>query len=78
MRRGELMQFLQHQARSLPLWVGKVDGHPPPLVGGISLSTKEDLSSEDYVAAFVDDIWLMAEVKVTKREVLGRMSLSIF
>jgi SAGA-associated factor 29 len=64
LRRGELIQLLQQQARTLPLWIGRVDGHPPPLVGGIPLDDDEKLNIGDYVAALVDDIWIMAEVKV--------------
>lgn len=64
LRRGELIQLLQQQARTLPLWIGRVDGHPPSLVGGIPLDEDEKLNIGDYVAALVDDIWIMAEVKV--------------
>lgn len=35
MRRGALMQLLMYHARTMRLWIGPLDTHPPALVGAI-------------------------------------------
>ncbi|KAH7713072.1 SGF29 tudor-like domain containing protein [Aphelenchoides avenae] len=60
--RGDLMHVLAMHAKTLPLWIGDVTGHPPPLVGAIPLPEKEPVEEEAYVAAFIDDIWILAQV----------------
>jgi len=58
--RGSLMVLLAQYAHSLPLYIGNVDGHPPPGVGAIC---KDELNEGDLLAAYVEDIWILAEVK---------------
>jgi hypothetical protein len=61
--RGALMVLLAKHAQSLPLWVGETDGHPPAMVGAISSGVEHAaLDTGDFVAAFVEDIWILAEV----------------
>ncbi|VDM70061.1 unnamed protein product, partial [Strongylus vulgaris] len=50
------------QGTTLPLWVGGVDGFPPPFVGGIAIPETLPLKSGDSVAAYVDENWILAEV----------------
>lgn len=49
---------------TLPLWIGGVDGFPPPFVGAIAVPETVPLKSGDSVAAYVDENWILAEVKV--------------
>lgn len=62
--RGSLMLLLAQHASSLPLYVDSVEGHPPALVGAISLPPGEPLTKGDFVAAFVEDVWILAYIKV--------------
>uniref|UniRef100_A0A914ICZ6 SGF29 C-terminal domain-containing protein n=1 Tax=Globodera rostochiensis TaxID=31243 RepID=A0A914ICZ6_GLORO len=61
--RGSLMVLLAQHAAGLPLYIGSIDGHPPPLVGAIPQDSDEHITEGDFVAAFVEDIWILAEVK---------------
>ncbi|KIH60117.1 hypothetical protein ANCDUO_09636 [Ancylostoma duodenale] len=47
---------------TLPLWIGGVDGFPPPFVGAIAVPETVPLKSGDSVAAYVDENWILAEV----------------
>lgn len=58
-----MLQLAQH-ATTLPLYIGDVSNHPPPLVGAIPISDKEPIQIGDFVAAYVEDIWILAEVRV--------------
>lgn len=62
--RGSLMMLLAQHAASLPLYIGGVDDHPPPLVGAIPLPDDQPLEVGNFVAAFVDDVWILASIKV--------------
>ncbi|VDD93484.1 unnamed protein product [Enterobius vermicularis] len=62
LKRGELMELLVQRARFTPLWVSKPDEFPPPLVGAIPASDSEALRIGWDVAAFVNNIWMLAEV----------------
>ncbi|KAL3077536.1 hypothetical protein niasHS_012242 [Heterodera schachtii] len=61
--RGSLMVLLAQHAAGLPLYIGSIDGHPPPLVGAIPQNPGDCISEGDFVAAFVEEIWILAEVK---------------
>lgn len=61
--RGSLMVLLAQHAASLPLYIGTIDGHPPPLVGAIAQDASEPIPIGHFVAAFVEDVWILAEVK---------------
>lgn len=50
--RGELMQLIAHHARTAPLWIGPIDTHPPPLVGGISAPETMDLKVPSWLLYF--------------------------
>uniref|UniRef100_A0A1I8EV46 SGF29 C-terminal domain-containing protein n=1 Tax=Wuchereria bancrofti TaxID=6293 RepID=A0A1I8EV46_WUCBA len=60
--RGELMQMLSQNARTAPLWIGPPDIHPPALVGAIPAPVSMSLKVGMEVAAFIDGIWMLAEV----------------
>ncbi|MCP9265310.1 SAGA-associated factor 29 [Dirofilaria immitis] len=60
--RGELMQMLSQNARTAPLWIGPPDTHPPALVAAISAPVSMSLKVGMEVAAFIDGIWMLAEV----------------
>ncbi|VIO89753.1 CG30390-PA, putative [Brugia malayi] len=60
--RGELMQMLSQSARTAPLWIGPPDTHPPALVGAIPAFVSMSLKVGMEVAAFIDGIWMLAEV----------------
>uniref|UniRef100_A0A915Q368 SGF29 C-terminal domain-containing protein n=1 Tax=Setaria digitata TaxID=48799 RepID=A0A915Q368_9BILA len=60
--RGELMQMLSQNARTAPLWIGPPDTHPPALVGAIPAPVSMSLKVGMEVAAFIDGIWMLAEV----------------
>lgn len=62
--RGSLMLLLAQHATSLPLYVDSVEGHPPALVGAIPLPQGKLLNKGDFVAAFVEDVWILAYIKV--------------
>ncbi|VDN02917.1 unnamed protein product [Thelazia callipaeda] len=66
MGRGELMQMLSQSARITPLWIGPPDTHPPALVGAISAPVSMSLKVGMEVAAFIDGIWILAEVLHTQ------------
>uniref|UniRef100_A0A915MQP9 SGF29 C-terminal domain-containing protein n=1 Tax=Meloidogyne javanica TaxID=6303 RepID=A0A915MQP9_MELJA len=61
--RGSLMILLAQHAATLPLYVGYIEGHPPPLVGAIPRLNGEPISVGHFVAAFSEDIWILGEVK---------------
>ncbi|KAL7078005.1 hypothetical protein ACQ4LE_002141 [Meloidogyne hapla] len=61
--RGSLMILLAQHAATLPLYVGYIEGHPPPLVGAIPRLTSEPINIGHFVAAFIEDIWILGEVK---------------
>ncbi|VDN34523.1 unnamed protein product [Dibothriocephalus latus] len=74
-RRGVLMSLLQDNAKSLPLWAGKVGASPPPLCGAVGTPKPEDyVVAGDHVAALVPDpeargsdsdtleSWILAEI----------------
>ncbi|KAL3080692.1 hypothetical protein niasHT_033249 [Heterodera trifolii] len=61
--RGSLMVLLAQHAAGLPLYIGSIDGHPPPLVGAIPQNPGDCISEGDFVAAFVEEIWILAEVR---------------
>ena len=58
------MILLAQHAATLPLYVGYIEGHPPPLVGAIPRLNGEPISVGHFVAAFSEDIWILGEVKV--------------
>uniref|UniRef100_F1LB77 SAGA-associated factor 29 n=1 Tax=Ascaris suum TaxID=6253 RepID=F1LB77_ASCSU len=62
MRRGALMQLLMYHARTMRLWIGPLDTHPPALVGAIGYPDSLPIKVGSEVAAFVSDIWMLAEV----------------
>ncbi|KAJ1362980.1 hypothetical protein KIN20_022721 [Parelaphostrongylus tenuis] len=62
LKRHALMQLINLQGTSLPLFVGGVDGFPPPFVGAIGVPDSTPLKSGDSVAAYVDENWILAEV----------------
>lgn len=62
LKRHALMQLINLQGTSLPLFVGGVDGFPPPFVGAIAIPESMPLKSGDSVAAYVDENWILAEV----------------
>lgn len=62
MGRGELMQMLAQSARTAPLWIGPPDTHPPALVGAIPAPVSMCLKAGMEVAAYIDGIWMLAEV----------------
>ncbi|VDL70267.1 unnamed protein product [Nippostrongylus brasiliensis] len=62
LKRHALMQLINLQGTSLPLFVGGVDGFPPPFVGAIAIPDSMPLKSGDSVAAYVDENWILAEV----------------
>ncbi|GAB6029007.1 SAGA HAT/Core module component [Chamberlinius hualienensis] len=66
-RRGTLMKMLQHDALTLPLWIGKIDEKPPPLCGAIPPDNSYIAKVGDMVAALAkgsdgDENWILAEV----------------
>ncbi|CAK5063825.1 unnamed protein product [Meloidogyne enterolobii] len=61
--RGSLMILLAQHAATLPLYVGYIEGHPPPLVGAIPRLNGEPINVGHFVAAFSEDIWILGEVK---------------
>lgn len=63
MSRQQLMQFLVQQGEILPLWIGGVDGFPPPSVGAVEQPPSAPLKTGDAVAALVDENWILAEVE---------------
>ncbi|GMT21353.1 hypothetical protein PFISCL1PPCAC_12650 [Pristionchus fissidentatus] len=63
MSRQQLMQCLGQQGESLPLWIGGVDGFPPPSVGAVEQPASAPLKTGDAVAALVDENWILAEVQ---------------
>lgn len=66
MSRGQMISLLNNQARTLPLFVGSVDGHPPSGVGAIPFGERVEIPPNTIVAAFVDDVWILAKVVVSK------------
>ncbi|KAL6738651.1 hypothetical protein Aduo_012176 [Ancylostoma duodenale] len=62
LKRHALMQLINLQGTTLPLWIGGVDGFPPPFVGAIAVPETVPLKSGDSVAAYVDENWILAEV----------------
>ncbi|KJH50037.1 hypothetical protein DICVIV_03838 [Dictyocaulus viviparus] len=62
LKRHALMQLINLQGTALPLFVGGVDGFPPPFVGAIAIPDTTPLKPGDSVAAFVDENWILAEV----------------
>lgn len=62
--RSSLMLLLAQHASSLPLYINSVNGHPPELVGAIPLQPDKSLNKGDFVAAFVEDVWILAFIKV--------------
>ena len=46
-----------------PMLFWRVDGHPPPGVGAIQKDAT--FSKNDLIAAYVDDMWILAEITVT-------------
>jgi hypothetical protein len=42
------------------MYVGRIDEHPPPGVGAIARKGK--LLKGDLVAAYVEDVWILAEI----------------
>ncbi|CAD5226140.1 unnamed protein product [Bursaphelenchus xylophilus] len=65
MSRGQMISLLNDQSRTLPLFVGGVTGHPPPGVGAIAWSDSDELPNGSIVAAFVDDVWILAKIMST-------------
>lgn len=61
--RGSLMVLLAQHAATLPLYIGTIDEHPPALVGAIPQLFDESIAVGFLVAAFVEDDWILAEVK---------------
>ncbi|KAI1713077.1 SGF29 tudor-like domain-containing protein [Ditylenchus destructor] len=64
--RGDLMVLLAQHAATLPLYIGNVEGHPPPLVGAIPLSANDPIGMKgSLVAAYGadgEDVWILAEI----------------
>jgi hypothetical protein len=86
------MVLLAQHAASLPLYIGSIEGHPPPLVGikrphfenmkflsfethksinfyifkvgAIPKSSGEQIPIGHFVAVFVENVWILGEVKV--------------
>ncbi|GMR45472.1 hypothetical protein PMAYCL1PPCAC_15667 [Pristionchus mayeri] len=63
MSRQQLMKFLVQQGELLPLWIGGVDGFPPPSVGAVEQPASAPLKTGDAVAALVEENWILAEVE---------------
>lgn len=104
MSRGQMINLLSEQANALPLYVGGIEGHPPPGrlffafsaascleagfrwsavcyalsehqedssycaafvgVGAIPYSERAEVPAGAVVAAFVDDVWILAMIAV--------------
>ncbi|PAV57461.1 hypothetical protein WR25_26885 [Diploscapter pachys] len=62
MKRSALMQLIAVQAKTLPLYVSGIEGHPPPGVGGISIADNVALRVGDAVAAHTGSDWILAEI----------------
>lgn len=74
-----MLQLAQH-ATTLPLYIGSITDHPPPLVGAIAIAEDKPIPVGDFVAAYVEDIWILAEVKVIqlKKYFSGSISVAVF
>ncbi|XP_052219324.1 SAGA-associated factor 29-like isoform X2 [Dreissena polymorpha] len=67
MRRGVLMNMLQQNAATLPLWVSKPGERPPPLCGAVPADNNYIVKPGDKVASRVkvsdgEENWILAEV----------------
>ncbi|CAD5218732.1 unnamed protein product [Bursaphelenchus okinawaensis] len=62
MSRGQMISLLNDQSKTLPLYIGGVTGHPPPGVGAIPWGDRDEIAVGSIVAAFVDDVWILAKV----------------
>jgi SAGA-associated factor 29 len=76
MSRGQMINLLSEQANALPLYIGGIEGHPPPGnfllfeilisnisgVGAIPFNEKAEIPTGAVVAAFVDDVWILAMI----------------
>ncbi|KAI6175348.1 Protein of unknown function DUF1325 domain containing protein [Aphelenchoides bicaudatus] len=62
MSRGQMINLLSEQANTLPLNVGGIEGHPQPGVGAIPYPEKSEIPIGAVVAAFVDDVWILAMI----------------
>ncbi|CAI5448543.1 unnamed protein product [Caenorhabditis angaria] len=59
-KRRDLMELIQQQGETLPLWVNVNNGYPGEGVGAIA--SNEKLVVGDAVAAYHKDNWILAEV----------------
>ncbi|KAI6206739.1 hypothetical protein M3Y94_00946800 [Aphelenchoides besseyi] len=62
MSRGQLINLLSEQAKTLPLYVGQISGHPPAGVGAIPFKDKSEIECGTVVAAFVESVWILAMI----------------
>ena len=67
MRRGVLMNILQQNALTLPLWIGKPGENPPSLCGAVPADSSNVGKQGDKVAARVkaqdgEENWILAEI----------------
>ncbi|KAI6221937.1 SGF29 C-terminal domain-containing protein [Aphelenchoides fujianensis] len=62
MSRGQMINVLSEQAKTLPLYVATINEFPPAGVGAIAYANKSEIAPNTVVAAFVDDVWILAMV----------------
>ena len=61
--RPQLMDLLYHGGKHLPLWMGDLGESPPPRVGRLTDNSLPEVG--ELVAAYVKDMWILSEVKVS-------------
>ncbi|CAD6196892.1 unnamed protein product [Caenorhabditis auriculariae] len=61
-KRQALMQLINLQGNTLPLWVNGNEGFPGPFVGAIHISEHKRLEIGDAVAAFSNKNWILGEI----------------
>ncbi|CAJ0956420.1 unnamed protein product, partial [Mesorhabditis belari] len=62
-RRHTLMSVLNNQASALPLYIDIHSSYPSSGVGGIPYADSHNFKKGDYVAAYIEDNWILAEVE---------------
>ncbi|CAB3406363.1 unnamed protein product [Caenorhabditis bovis] len=61
-KRRDLMELIQSQGETLPLWINVVDGFPGEGVGAIAITDCSKMVPGDAVAAYSGDNWILAEI----------------